>query len=994
MKTRFNTVDIVCALTELKRFVGFRVNQIYDIDNKTYLIRLQGNDEKTVLLLESGNRIHTTAFEWPKNVSPSGFTMKMRKHLKNKRLEAINQLGIDRIIDLQFGTGEACYHVILELYDRGNIILCDYEYIILNVLRPHVEGEEIRFAVREKYPLSRARANDGPPSMTFVKEKIKEARPGDSLKTILNPILPFGAALIDHALIENHLNDVKIGGEKPEEEATGEDKKKKKKKNRNKEQAMREFIMDQDFPILMNSINDMYTMMQKAMEEPSSGFIIQKKETKPTQDGPEDFYYTNIEYHPFLFSQNMKEPIREFPSFLQAVDEFYSNVESQKIDLKAFQQEREALKKLSNVRQDHAQRLEELAKVQQIDRKKAELITRNQVLVDSVIYAMRALLAKQLSWLDIKDLIKERQEQNDRICSLIKRLKLETNQITLKLSDPFANLDDEEDEDDDDQREEDEHKLDDMEVDIDLGLSAYSNATRYYDQKRGAAKKEQKTIEASGKALKSAEKKTQQTLKDVRIQTTISKARKTFWFEKFYWFISSENYLVIGGRDQQQNELIVKRYLRQTDVYVHAEIQGASSVVIKNPSGGEIPPKTLLEAGTMAISYSVSWEAKVVTSAYWVKAEQVSKTAPTGEYLSTGSFMIRGKKNFLPPCHLILGLSFLFKLEDGSVERHRGERKVRKFDDDASSVMTENEQLESINEEEIPVVSDGDDDSAEDEIPTENVENLKIEVSESDSDDGGEKNFPDTHIKVEHTTGQVDIKPDPKLERLLSEENQEEATLIQAAPLKVKAYEKKLKQQKKKQPVEQPQQKQQEKDDGKNQPKRGQKGKLKKIKEKYKDQDEEDRAMIMEILKPSGSGKDSRKTKKQEEEENYKKSAARRPQPKQKTGEEMDDTPAADEVDMLDSLTGIPVDEDELLFAIPVVAPYQTLHNYKFKVKLTPGTGKRGKAAKTAVAMFLKDKTCTSREKDLLKSVKDEVLARNIPGKVKISAPQLLKMKK
>lgn len=32
-------------------------------------------------------------------------------------------------------------------------------------------------------------------------------------------------------------------------------------------------------------------------------------------------------------------------------------------------------------------------------------------------------------------------------------------------------------------------------------------------------------------------------------------------FEKFLWFISSENYLIIGGRDQQQNEIIVKRYL-------------------------------------------------------------------------------------------------------------------------------------------------------------------------------------------------------------------------------------------------------------------------------------------------------------------------------------------------------------------------------------------------------------------------------------------------
>lgn len=68
--------------------------------------------------------------------------------------------------------------------------------------------------------------------------------------------------------------------------------------------------------------------------------------------------------------------------------------------------------------------------------------------------------------------------------------------------------------------------------------------------------------------------------------------------------------------------------------------------------------------------------------------------------------------------------------------------------------------------------------------------------------------------------------------------------------------------------------------------------------------------------------------------------------------------------------------------------------NFRFKVKLTPGTGKRGKASKTAVAIFQKDKACTSRENDLLKAVKDETLARNIPGKVKISAPQLMKVKK
>lgn len=68
----------------------------------------------------------------------------MRKHLKNKRLESLNQVGMDRIVDLQFGSGEAAYHIILEVFDRGNIILTDHEMIILYVLRPHTEGDKIR----------------------------------------------------------------------------------------------------------------------------------------------------------------------------------------------------------------------------------------------------------------------------------------------------------------------------------------------------------------------------------------------------------------------------------------------------------------------------------------------------------------------------------------------------------------------------------------------------------------------------------------------------------------------------------------------------------------------------------------------------------------------------------------------------------------------------------------------------------------------------------
>ena len=43
------------------------MDQVYDIDRKTYLIRVSKTDVKKVLVLESGVRFHTTTFEWPKN---------------------------------------------------------------------------------------------------------------------------------------------------------------------------------------------------------------------------------------------------------------------------------------------------------------------------------------------------------------------------------------------------------------------------------------------------------------------------------------------------------------------------------------------------------------------------------------------------------------------------------------------------------------------------------------------------------------------------------------------------------------------------------------------------------------------------------------------------------------------------------------------------------------------------------------------------------------
>ncbi|XP_036341726.1 LOW QUALITY PROTEIN: nuclear export mediator factor NEMF homolog [Rhagoletis pomonella] len=1048
MKTRFNTYDIVCGVSELQRLVGHRVNQIYDIDNKTYLIRFQGGEAKTVLLIESGIRFHTTVFEWPKNMAPSGFSMKLRKHLKNKRLEKLQQLGMDRIIDLQFGTGEAAYHVIVELYDRGNIILTDHELTILYILRPHYEGEEVRFAVREKYPSNRAKEQANDLSEKDIRNLISSANPGENLRRLLMPKVDFGPAVIDHVLhkykLENCVLEKKESpseGEKKEdnvpaeiENQQGESKAGKKSKKQKKRGGnpinTRNFNIETDLPTLMQAIQEANEIFVQGRSSVPKGYIIQKREEKPATDGSEskEAFYQNIEYHPFLFVQFEGQPVSEFDTFMLAVDEFYSTMEGQKIDLKTLQQERDALKKLSNVKKDHAKRLENLTKSQEVDKQKAELITCNQQLVDHAISAVQSLIASQMSWSDIDKVVKEAQADDDPVAGVIKQLKLETNHISLRLSDPYKNF--EEDSDDCETNNDDSDGLPTLIVDVDLALSAWANARKYYDLKRYAAKKEQKTIDASQKALKSAERKTQQTLKEVRIISTISKARKVYWFEKFYWFISSENYLVIGGRDAQQNELIVKRYMRASDIYVHAEIQGASSVVIRNPSAGEIPPKTLLEAGTMAISYSVAWDAKVVTNAYWVRSDQVTKTAPSGEYLGTGSFMIRGKKNFLPSCHLIMGLSLLFKLEDSFVERHRGERKLRTFEEEQQELEEQEQRMNQLGiKGDVEIDLEGDDPLDEDAEAEEtakqgpSIQQLeKVNEENEELDDADNlTNFPDTQVKIEHDTGRITIRSDSltdtspnvvhqKLATSVKVEinEDEEATIIPAAPARKKQQQnaKKRKEEKRKktqQELRQQQQNAAEKEEkNASQIKRGQRGKLKKMKTKYKDQDDEERELRMMILKSAGKDKISAADKKIEEEiktqvsHKEKKNYERKEEPFQLGGDmdEGDDMLSGADVAMLDSLTGQPLEGDELLFVIPVVAPYQALQNYKFRVKLTPGTGKRGRAAKTALTMFSKDKSCGPRERDLLKSIKEEALARNIPGKVKLSAPQLQKFKK
>lgn len=94
---------------------------------------------------------------------------------------------------------------------------------------------------------------------------------------------------------------------------------------------------------------------------------------------------------------------------------------------------------------------------------------------------------------------------------------------------------------------------------IDISLNASKNAQRHFVDKKSAAEKVKKTVASSEKAIKNAQEKAKSTLEQVKIVVEVKKSRKSMWFEKFRWFISSEGFIVVAGRDAQQNELLVKK---------------------------------------------------------------------------------------------------------------------------------------------------------------------------------------------------------------------------------------------------------------------------------------------------------------------------------------------------------------------------------------------------------------------------------------------------
>jgi predicted ribosome quality control (RQC) complex YloA/Tae2 family protein len=171
------------------------------------------------------------------------------------------------------------------------------------------------------------------------------------------------------------------------------------------------------------------------------------------------------------------------------------------------------------------------------------------------------------------------------------------------------------------------------------------------------------TIEGSmSKLLEQLEKIQKQ--KDKKPGTQVKILTNKEWYEKYRWFLTTDDMLAIGGRDSSSNSVLIRKYLTENDYVFHAEVHGSPFFILKNANNKSAVDITqsIQEVSQATVSFSRSWkDALSSADAYWVYPNQIKKGAPTGQYLPKGAFIIEGKKNFVKNLEIkiAIGLSFI-----------------------------------------------------------------------------------------------------------------------------------------------------------------------------------------------------------------------------------------------------------------------------------------------------------------------------------------------
>lgn len=586
-----SNVDIYTVSDELNNLLsGARVDKSFQPTNDIVVMRFHVPGTGRVdLVMQCGSRIHTTQYPLENPTTPPSFPMLLRKRIKGAHVESITQHNFDRVIKIRVKK-DKYYTIIVELFDKGNIILLDDENNIIQPLKRKQLSERDISSKRE-YVFPKER---GINPIEVTKEELSELfknADSDAVRTLAMNGL---GSLYAEEIIQRANNTVEIDKNTPTSQ-----------------------LSDKQIAEIHNSMQELFDNLKDGSIKPQ----IVKKDSK------EDVVPLDlIKYDDFEKTF--------YNDFNEACDEFYSkkvNSTIKNVKEAAWNKKVKKFEKRLNLQQETLDNFEKTIKE---SKHKGEVIYSNYPTIENIINVVNNAWSNDYSFKEIGKILKKAKKDGMAEAQIYESID-KMGVLTLNISDTSFN--------------------------INPKLTIPENAEIYYEKAKKAKRKTKGAliaIENTKKQLEDIKSKKDIAMENVSVpKKRIKKNLK--WYEKHRWFISSDNTLVVGGRDANSNELIVKKYLDPNDIYLHADIHGASSVSIKL-NGEELNENIIKESGEFAASFSSAWSMGFTTQdVYWVHPDQVTKTPESGEFLKKGSFVIRGHRNYIRSARVRLGIGIV-----------------------------------------------------------------------------------------------------------------------------------------------------------------------------------------------------------------------------------------------------------------------------------------------------------------------------------------------
>ena len=574
MKAMSN-VDIFTISDELNNLLtGARVDKSFQPAKDIVVTRFHVPGTGRVdLVMQCGSRIHTSKYPLENPSNPPMFPMLLRKRVKGGHVLSVTQHNFDRVVEIKIKKDQI-YTLVVELFDKGNIILLDEDNnIIVPLKRKHWSTRDISSKKEYLFPEERG---INPISITEDEFKdIFKTTESDVVRTLaINGL----GSLYSEEIIERAGID---------------------KKTANSD------LTDEELSELFKSLNELFDTLKEEEYKPQIVKMNNKEDVVPLDlvkyEGFEKTYYEN---------------------FNEACDEFYSkkvNTDIKDIKERAWNKKVNKLEKRLRLQEET---LDNFNNTIETSQHKGEVIYSNYTTIENLVNVVNSAISKDYSFKEIGKILNKAKDDGMEEAEIFESID-KMGVLTLN--------------------------IDNTSILINPKLSVPENAENYYEKAKKAKRKSKGAliaIENTKKQLEDVKAKKELAMENISIpKKRVKKNLK--WYEKLRWFITSDNTLVIGGRDAGTNEAIVKKYLENNDIYLHADIHGATSTAIKL-EGKSLNDTILKEAGEFAASFSSAWSKGFTTQdVFWVHPDQVSKTPEPGEFLAKGSFVIRGNRNYI-----------------------------------------------------------------------------------------------------------------------------------------------------------------------------------------------------------------------------------------------------------------------------------------------------------------------------------------------------------